>query len=92
MVGAGKLYHTPTGTLTRRITNWSILGENVGVGGTVDSLQRAFMNSPEHRANILYSKFHYVGLGVVQKRGRMWVTVEFEARSDPGTRLRPPAC
>jgi uncharacterized protein YkwD len=50
------------------------------------------MNSPEHRANILYNHFHYAGVGVVTKRGRMWVTVEFEARSDPGTRLSAPAC
>ena len=92
MVGTNRLYHTSNGTLARRVTNWTQLGENVGVGGAVDSLQSAFMNSPEHRANILYNHFHYVGIGVVKRNGRMWVTVEFEARSDPGTRLSAPTC
>src|SRR5690349_19293875 len=32
---------------------WRRGGENVGVGGDVPSLHRAFMNSPGHRANVL---------------------------------------
>ncbi|MDQ3940690.1 MAG: CAP domain-containing protein, partial [Actinomycetota bacterium] len=36
------LYHTPTEALKRRVTNWSTLGENVGVGGSVISLHQAF--------------------------------------------------
>ena len=86
------LYHTPDGDLTHRVTHWSVLGENVGVGGTVDSLNDAFMNSPPHRGNILYSSFRYVGIGVREENGRMWVTVLFEASSDPGTTLRMPNC
>ncbi len=87
MVRANSLYHTPSDTLRRRVTNWSTLGENVGVGGGVTSLHQAFMNSPAHRDNILYSSFRHVGVGVIKKDGRMWVTVIFEARSDPGSPL-----
>jgi len=87
MVGRNTLYHTPTNTLTRRVTNWSTLGENVGVGGTVDSLHTAFMNSPAHKANVLYSSFKYVGIGTIKKGDRVWVTVIFEAASDPGSPL-----
>jgi uncharacterized protein YkwD len=92
MVGSDQLFHTPSTKLKRRVTNWSVLGENVGVGGDVDSLHQAFMNSPAHKANILYSSFRHVGIGVRERSGRMWVTVIFEATQNPGTRLWMPSC
>jgi uncharacterized protein YkwD len=81
------LYHTSSTVLSKRVTNWVLLGENVGVGGTVSSLHRAFMNSAPHRANIMLSQFKYVGVGVKRAGDRMWVTVTFEAKSNPGTPL-----
>jgi uncharacterized protein YkwD len=92
MVERNLLHHTPSSTLVRRVTRWEILGENVGVGSTVDSLHRAFMDSPPHRANVLYTKFRHVGVGVTRSNDRMWVTVILENRLDPGTRLRMPRC
>ena len=92
MAHRASLYHTPEGRFGRKITNWTILGENVGVGNDVYELHRAFMNSPEHRENVLYSPYTYVGVGVIERAGRMWVTVTFESRSDPGTRQRMPRC
>jgi uncharacterized protein YkwD len=85
-----RLFHTPATKLRRRVTHWIVLGENVGVGGDVVSLQRAFMASPEHRANIMYTRFNYVGVGVRKTDTQMWVTVVFESRKDPGTTLPPP--
>lgn len=87
MVRANSLHHTPSDVLRRRVTNWVELGENVGVGNTVTSLHQAFMNSPAHRDNIVRSSYRYVGVGVIRKDGRMWVTVLFEARSNPGSPL-----
>lgn len=92
MANKDLLYHTPTERLKWKVTNWRVLGENVGVGGGVPSLHRAFMDSPAHRANIEYSTFRHVGVGVKKARGKMWVTVIFEARTDPGTRLKMPSC
>jgi uncharacterized protein YkwD len=92
MVQRDLLHHTPSASLVRRVTRWEILGENVGVGSTVDSLHRAFMDSPPHRANVLFSKFRHVGVGVRKSDGKMWVTVILENRLDPGTRLRMPRC
>ena len=86
------LFHSPHSQLGRRVTRWSVLGENIGVGGGVKSLHKAFMASQLHRANILYSRFRHVGVGAAKKRGRLWVTVVFESRRDPGTRLRMPRC
>ena len=81
------LYHTASDVLSRRVTNWILLGENVGVGGSVGSLHQAFMNSPAHRANIMLTSFKYVGVGTVQTADRLWVTVTFEAKSNPGSPL-----
>jgi uncharacterized protein YkwD len=81
------LFHTSSSVLSKRVTNWVLLGENVGVGGTVSSLHQAFMNSAPHRANIMLSRFKYVGVGVKQAGDRMWVTVTFEAKSNPGSPL-----
>ena len=93
MQEAQKLYHTPEDKLRARVTRWEILGENVGVGGSVESLHRAFMDSDEHRQIILHRPFNYVGVGVKQDGDRMWVTVIFEAYDDPGTTLEmPPGC
>lgn len=87
MVKNNKLYHTPSDTLKKRVTNWTELGENVGVGSSVSSLHEAFMKSTPHRANILYSKWKYIGVGVVKADGRMWVTVLFERDGNPDTPL-----
>jgi uncharacterized protein YkwD len=92
MKAKGSLHHTPLRVLGRRITRWRILGENVGWGASVASLHRRFMRSPAHRANILLRGFRHMGLGVQRQNGRLWVTVVFQAASDPGTSLRMPSC
>lgn len=92
MVRRSELYHTPSDKLRRRVTNWIVLGENVGVGGSVSSLHDAFMASPAHRDNVLEATYQHVGIGTKKADGRLWVTVIFEAVSDPGTTLRMPSC
>ena len=79
-------------SLGRRVTRWRVLGENVGFGGDVRSLHKAFMESPAHRDNILFDRYRHVGVGVKRSGGLMWVTVVFEASKDPGTRLSMPSC
>ena len=92
MANKKSLYHTPTSLLAWRITRWSVLAENIGAGDSVKSLHRAFMDSPDHTANILSSSFRHVGIGTVRRGGRLWVTVVFESVADPGTRLKMPSC
>jgi uncharacterized protein YkwD len=70
------LYHNPS--LTSDVHNWQAVGENVGEGPSVSDIHSAFMNSPEHRANILDHDFTQVGVGVsVDKNGIIWVTEDF---------------
>jgi uncharacterized protein YkwD len=87
-----RLYHSDSGQIGRRVTHWRVLGENVGVGGSVKSLHQAFMNSPAHRDNILYSAYRHVGVGVRKDGNTIWVTVVFESRENPGTTLSMPRC
>ena len=92
MIRRDELFHTSSADLRNRVTDWILLGENVGVGGSVASLHKAFMESPAHRDNIMHVTYKHVGIGVRKADGRMWVTVIFEAVTDPGTTLRMPRC
>jgi uncharacterized protein YkwD len=87
MLEARKLFHTPNSQLRRRVTNWDILAESIGVGPTIDSLMNAFLNSAEDRANMLDEAFEHVGVAAVPLGQRLWVTVLFSDSRDPGTTL-----
>jgi uncharacterized protein YkwD len=79
MARRGSLFHSTDQRLRSLLTgrNWSIAGENVGVGSTLESLEDAFMASDAHRQNILRHEFSRAAVGVVRKHGRVWVTVIF---------------
>ena len=55
---------------------WKLLGENVGMGGTVESLHTAFMNSPHHKENVL-GAYDRMGLGVTISGPTIYVTAVF---------------
>lgn len=70
--------------LTSVDPGWRKGGENIGVGGDVDVIQTAFVQSPGHYANII-GEYDRVGIGVVTTADRMWVTLDFmEASNIPG--------
>ena len=76
MAAKHSLYHNPS--LTSDVSSWQAVGENVGEGPTERDIQTAFMQSPEHRANILDHDFTQVGVGVsVDGDGTIWVTEDF---------------
>jgi uncharacterized protein YkwD len=80
MAGQGYISHTngPSVDLTCGLGRQA--GENVGywTGGVNDGqLNTMFMNSPEHRANIL-GPYHYVATAwVVGSNGYAYIAVEF---------------
>jgi len=79
--------------LASAVGNWSYLGENVGYGPSAAALEVAFMNSPDHRANILDHDFTQVGIGTVTVGGTVWVSVIFRkplhSSSSGGGQVRP---
>lgn len=57
---------------------WSKLGENVGRGPNVASLQAAFIASHDHFVNMIDKQFQWVGIGVAYGQGhQMWVAEVF---------------
>ena len=77
MAKRGYIYHTKSLSSKLRTVRWSIAGENVGAGGDVTSLFRAFMDSAPHRRNILRGSFDHVGIGMVRGGDYLWVTMVF---------------
>lgn len=74
MARRGTIYHSNLSLVGTRISGWRVLGENVGVGPNLRTLNQAFMNSRLHRANLLCKCFSKIGVGVVYSRGYYWVT------------------
>jgi uncharacterized protein YkwD len=77
MANRRKLFHTNDLYSRVRAYRASAWGENVGVGGTVRRVFKAFMKSDGHRRNILDRRFAKTGLGVVKRGGRVWITQIF---------------
>jgi hypothetical protein len=78
MVGDGAISHNPDLAGQVGGNGWRTLGENVGVGSSVDWLENAFENSPHHYANLVDPDYRWIGLGVVESGGQVWVTEDFE--------------
>ncbi len=75
MAAAGKIWHS---TLSDGVTeDWRKLGENVGMGGSVDGLHTAFVNSPHHYENLVDPAFGDVGIGIVVNGSTIFVTEVF---------------
>jgi hypothetical protein len=75
MAAAGKIWHS---TLSDGITaDWEKLGENVGMGGSVDGLHSAFVASPHHYENLVDPDFGYVGIGIAMNGDTIYVAEEF---------------
>jgi uncharacterized protein YkwD len=53
--------------------HFSWLSENVTQGPTPSFIHTQFMNSPPHRANILDRDMDSIGVGVVERRGQLFV-------------------
>ena len=88
MASRWNLHHNPS--FGQQITGWQRLSENVGYGPSVLSIHRALMNSEGHRRNIMDGQVTEIGVGVVVKDGRVWVTQNF--RRPSGTvRTSPPS-
>ncbi|MCA1831808.1 MAG: CAP domain-containing protein [Actinobacteria bacterium] len=78
MVYRQKLYHNPKLRSLLYSLHIETIGENVGVGLSIDGIQKAFMRSREHRENILDREYSLCAVWVVREPGsRMWVTVVF---------------
>ncbi len=77
MVG-NALFHSNISVL---LANWSVVGENVGVGPSVISIQEAMMASPTHRENVTFESYtHFGSSSRTGIDGRIWSVHVFGAR------------
>lgn len=90
MVRAGKISHNPN--LSSEVQgNWTKLGENVGVGPSVDSLMQAFQNSPAHNRNLVDPEWNYVAVGVtLAADGQIYTTHNFMVMPESAPPPPPP--
>lgn len=51
-------------------------GENIAYAGTLRRVEQLWMQSYEHRINLLNPAFRSVGIGVVRAKGWLWVTLQ----------------
>jgi uncharacterized protein YkwD len=79
MADLGIIFHSSEDELRRALgeTGWSLAGENVGVGESLEDVQAAFMQSADHRRNLLSRSFDRAAIGVAVAYDRVWITVVF---------------
>lgn len=81
MASSGGVWHDST--IGWKVTRWRRLAQNTGRGASCASLSRSFMASRTHRNTIL-GRFKYIGVGVENRDGRLFVQELFESRRNPG--------
>ena len=75
MAAAGRIWHS---TLSDGITaDWKKLGENVGMGGSVEGLHTAFVGSVHHYENLVDPAFSHVGIGIAVSGKTIFVAEVF---------------
>jgi uncharacterized protein YkwD len=71
MIADGAIYDPRNLSRILRGEPWSTVGaSNTGCAGTLPSLHRALMHSPEHRAIILNKDVRRIGIGVIKENAR----------------------
>lgn len=68
-------YGSPFDMMRQFNVNFRTAGENIAGNRTVEGAVKAWMNSPDHKKNILNGNFNYTGIGVVEspQYGKMFV-------------------
>ncbi|GGX84373.1 CAP domain-containing protein [Streptomyces minutiscleroticus] len=67
---------------TAGYTGWRALAENVAGGQrTAAAVVKAWMKSPDHRANVVNCSLKHIGVGYVKKDGRAYWTQDFGSKS-----------
>jgi len=79
MAERGRLFHTPDLIAVLEGRDWSLAGENVGVGPSSRAIEAGFMREKGHRKNLLRREWDYAATGVIHRDGLVWVTVIFWA-------------
>jgi hypothetical protein len=83
LVGNANLSHQFPGeaSLPQRLgatgARFTVAAENVARTEWIEDVHPALMGSPGHRANMLSPRYNAVGIGVMEEKGRIFVTQDF---------------
>jgi hypothetical protein len=91
MAANGGVSHN--GNYSRQVSaDWRKLGENVGMGESVDSVMNSFTSSSVHYRNMVDPAYNYIGVGVSYGAdGQLYTTHDFMALNEGGAAAAPPA-
>lgn len=89
LAGRGVISHNPS--VRAQVVGWKVLGENVGVGGSVDAVHAGFVASATHYANLVDSAYTKVGFGIVRPDARIFVVEVFMLPASSSPPPPPPA-
>lgn len=76
MADAGKIFHSPN-LADGLPQGWKGAAENVGMGGSLEDIERALTQSPAHYEAMIDPDYNRVGVGVVERDGIFYVTQIF---------------
>ena len=62
---------------TRAGARFSWLSENVAAGPNAENIREQWMNSPNHRANLLDADMDTIGAGAAERNGVVFVVADF---------------
>ena len=83
MAAEGPLSHRYGGelSLTARAAKagayFSLIEENIAIGPTPGAIHQSWMQSPEHRKNLLNPQVNHVGIAIVSARGVLYAVADF---------------
>ncbi|MGH9126641.1 MAG: CAP domain-containing protein [Acidimicrobiales bacterium] len=77
MASSGVLSHNPN-LSTQAPSGWTVIGENIGDGFSLQATYNALVGSPDHYANMVNKSFNRTGVGVAtDSNGQVWVAQDF---------------
>lgn len=83
MAAAGTISHNPN--LARQVSGWTKLSENVGMGGSIQVIQDAFIASHSHYVNLVDTDVTLMGVGVVHSGNAIFIVQNFELPAGGGS-------
>ena len=73
----------PAGRAAAAGAHFSLIEENVAAAASAERVQDGWMNSPEHRENLLNPAVDRVGIAVVERRGFLYAVADYERYVEP---------
>lgn len=80
---------SPFALMSRYGVDYTSAGENLAQGPSIDRMFASWMNSPEHKKNILSPDYTHLGVGVVSQGGRFTAVQHFARLRNAGKDYTP---